>query len=172
VGVWIAVVAVLLVLAVTAGLVVMRLRSVQAAVEDSWQQVLLALRRRRGLSVELAEAVRVGSGGAVDLVDDLRDASEVADLPGASPGQQVTAERDLETALTKLSAAMAESPELVADAHVAAVRAQLDDADRRVHARRDAYERSERVFRRRVGSFPGRWVARALGIRVPSEGDE
>ena len=91
---WVGVVVALLGLVVVGGLLVVRLRSVQAAVDDSWQQVLLALRRRRRLAAELADAVRIGSRGEVDLVDRIRDVNEVADLPGASPDQPSMAEHE------------------------------------------------------------------------------
>jgi LemA protein len=170
-GVWVGVVVGLLALTAVAGLLVMRLRSVQAAVDDSWQQVLLALRRQRGLAAELADAVRIGSRGEIDLVDRIRDANAVADLPGASPGQPSMADQDLEMALTELTEAVEASPRLLADAHVSKLRTRLGDADRRVDARRAVYEQSAAALRRRTASFPDQWVARALGIDT-SDDDE
>ena len=169
---WVGVVVALLALVVVGGLLVVRLRSVQAAVDDSWQQVLLALRRRRGLAAELADAVRIGSRGEVDLVDRIRDVNEVADLPGASPDQPSMAEHEIEVALTELTDAVETSPALCADAHITAMRTRLGDADRRVDARRAVYEQSAAALRRRTASFPGQWVARALGIDVHSSGDD
>ncbi len=165
-GVWIGVAMGVAVLVVVAGLLAMRLRSVQSTVDESWQQVLLALRRRRGLATELAEAVRVCSDSGIDMVDRIRDASDVADLPGASPKQQVIAERDLDAAMAELSDAVAGSPRLLEDPHVTALRARLDDAERRIDARRAVYERSADAFHRRAASFPGRWVVRTLGMAV------
>jgi hypothetical protein len=172
VGVWIGV-AVGVAALIVAGLVVSRLRTMQTTVDDSWQQVLLALRRRRDLAEELAEAVRVGSGGEIDLVDRVREASEVADLPGASPDQQVMADRDLEAALADLADAVAGSSTLIDDAQVSALRRRIDDADRRIEARRSVYELSAGALHRRARSIPGRWVAPALGIQIVSpEPDE
>ena len=171
-AVWIGVAIGVAVLVVAVGLLAVRLRSIQATVDDSWQQVLLALRRRRGLAVEMAEAVRVGSSGEVDLVDRIRDASEVADLPGASPAQQVTAERDLDTVMAELSDVVAGSRGLLDDPGIADLQARLDDADRRIDARRAVYERSAEAYGRRTASFPGRWTARALGIHVISAQDD
>jgi hypothetical protein len=172
VGVWIGV-AVGLAVLVVASLVTIRLRSVQATADEAWQQVLLALRRRRGLAAEFAKAVRMGSGGEIDLVDRVHDASEVADLPGASPDQQRSAEHELDEALAELSDAVAGSPALLEDAHVTALRTRLDDADHRIAARRSVYEHSADALRRRTASIPGRWVARALGIQVvPTAGEE
>jgi hypothetical protein len=172
VGVWIGV-AVGVAVLVVASLVTVRLRSVQATADDAWQQVLLALRRRRGLAAELAEAVRMGSRGKINMVDRVHDASEVADLPGASPEQQRSAERELDEALAELSDAVAHSPALLQDAEVTALRTRLDDADHRIAARRSVYEHSVDALQRRAASMPGRWVARALGIQVgPSAGEE
>jgi hypothetical protein len=172
-GVWIGVAIGVAVLILVAGLLAVRLRSVQATVDESWQQVLLALRRRRGLAAELAEAVRVRSAGGIDMVDRIRDASEVADLPGVTPDQQGRAEQDLDTAMADLSDAVAGEPMLLEDAQVSAFRARLDDAERRVDARRAVYEQSADAFRRRATSLPGRWMARALGIQlVPSHDEE
>jgi len=151
----------------------MRLRSIQTTADDAWQQVLLALRRRRGLAAELAEAVRMASHGEIDMVDRVRDASEVADLPGASPEQQRSAEQELDSALAELSDAVADSPELLEDTQVTDLRARLDDADHRIAARRSTYEHSVDALQRRAASIPGRWVAHALGIDVgPSPTDE
>jgi hypothetical protein len=171
VGVWIGV-AIGITVLIVAGLVAVRLRSMQATVDDSWQQVLLALRRRRGLAAELAEAVRVASAGGINMVDRIREASEVADLPGASPTQQVTAEVELDAAVSELSDAVARSPGLLENTQVAALRARLDDADRRIEARRAVYERSADAFRRRASSFPSRWIARALSVQVGPHEDE
>ena len=169
---WVGVVVALLGLVVVAGLLVVRLRSVQSAVDDSWQQVLLALRRRRGLAAELADAIRVASGGEVDLVDRVRDANEVADLPGALPDRPSMAEQDLEAALTELTDAVETSPALRADSHITALRTRLGDAERRIDARRAVYEHSAAALRRRADSFPDQWVARVLGIDVHSSGGE
>ena len=173
VGVWIGIAVLVAVLVVT-GVMSMRLRSVQATTDEAWQQVLLALRRRRGLAAEFAEAVRIGSGGEIDLVDRVRDASEVADLPGASsPDQQTSAEQELDSALAELSAAVAGSPALLDNPRVTTLRARLDDAEHRIAARRSVYEHSVDALQRRAGSIPGRWVAHALGIDVgPSPADE
>jgi hypothetical protein len=171
-GVWFGV-AVVVAALIAIGLLTTRLRSVQAAVDESWQQVLLALRRRHGLAGELTEAVRRASGGQIDMVDRIREASEVADLPGASPEQQVTAERELEMALAALSETVAGSAAVADDAHVTALRARLDDTDHRIEARRSVYQRGVDALHRRTASIPNRWVARALGIHAgPLPSDE
>jgi hypothetical protein len=165
-GVWIAVAIGIVALIVVAGVLAAKLRSVQGTVDDSWQQVLLALRRRRGLAGELAEAVRAGSGAEIDLVDRMRAAIEVADLPGASPDQQVSAERELEDVLGELSRAVGGSSALTEDVEVAALRGQMEDAEHRVEARRAVYEQGAAALRRRTQSFPGRWIARTLDISI------
>jgi hypothetical protein len=131
------------------------------------------MRRRHGLAGELAEAVRRASGGEIDMVDRIREAGEVADLPGASPEQQVTAERELEMALAALAETVAGLTALADDAHVTALQARLDDTDRRIEARRAVHQRGVDALHRRTASIPNRWVARALGIQaVPLRGDE
>jgi hypothetical protein len=165
-GVWIAVTIGIVALLVVAGVLAARLRSVQGTVDDSWQQVLLALHRRRGLAGELAEAVRTRSGAEIDLVDRMRVAIEVADLPGASPDQQVSAERELEDVLGELSRAVVGSPALIEDVEVAALLGQMKDAERRVEARRAGYEQGAAALHRRSQSLPWRWIARSLGISI------
>lgn len=164
-GVWIGVaVAVAVAALAVASYLVISLRNLQATVDDSWQQVLLSMRRRRDLVLELADAVRAGSGGDVDFVARVGDASAVAALPGASPEQQVLAEVDLDDVLSELSVAVSESSVLLADPEVTKLRGLLDDADRRVAARRSDYERSAHTLRRRASSAPSSWVARFLDI--------
>jgi hypothetical protein len=167
VGVWIGIAIVVAVVGVMT-LLTIRLRSVQTTVDDSWQQVLLALRRRHGLAEELAQAVRLASRGGIDMVARIQEAREVADLPGASPDQQVTAERDLEAALAELTDAVASSPTLADDARVSTLRTRLADTDRRIEARRSVYELGVGALQRRTASIPNRWVARALGIGTGS----
>jgi len=166
-GVWIGIAIVVAVVGVSA-LLTIRLRSVQTTVDESWQQVLLALRRRHGLAEELAKAVRLASHGEVDMVARIHEAREVADLPGASPDQQVTAERDLEAALAELADAVASSPTLAEDARVSTLRTRLADTNRRIEARRSVYELGVDALQRRTASIPNRWVARALGIGTGS----
>ena len=162
-GVWVAVVALALI-AVAVGYLVTRLRGVQHAVDDSWQQVLLALRRRRDLVVELAEAVQAHSRRRADLVEQVKDARSVADLPGASPDQQAVAEQELDAALALLEKVVDRSPKLRKQADVVAIRERLADAERRIGARRAVYEDGAHALRLMAGTPRYRWLAGPLGI--------
>jgi LemA protein len=151
-GVWVAVVALALI-AVGVGYLVTRLRGVQHAVDDSWQQVLLALRRRRDLVVELAETVRAHSRRRADLVEQVKDARSVADLPGASPDQQAVAEQVVDR-----------SPKLRKQPDVVVIRERLADAERRIQARRAVYEDSANALHLMAAAPRFRWLAGPLGI--------
>jgi LemA protein len=162
-GVWVAVVALALI-AVGVGYLVTRLRGVQQAVDDSWQQVLLALRRRRDLVVELAETVQAHSRRRADLVEQVKDARSVADLPGASPDQQAVAEQELDAALALLEKVVDRSPKLRKQPEVVAIRERLADAQRRIGARRAVYEDGAHALRLMAETPRYRWLAGPLGI--------
>jgi LemA protein len=162
-GVWVAVVALALI-AVGVGYLVTRLRGVQHAVDDSWQQVLLALRRRRDLVVELAETVRAHSRRRADLVEQVKDARSVADLPGASPDQQAVAEQELDAALALLEKVVDRSPKLRKQPDVVVIRERLADAERRIQARRAVYEDGANALHLMAAAPRFRWLAGPLGI--------
>ncbi len=162
-GVWIAVVALALI-AVGVGYLVMRLRGLQQTVDDSWQQVLLAMRRRRDLVVELAETVQAHSRRRTDLVEQVKDARSVADLPGASPDQQGVAEQELDAALALLEKVVDRSPKLRKHPDVVVIRERLADAERRIEARRRVYEEGAHSLRLMAGAPRFRWLAGPLGI--------
>jgi LemA protein len=162
-GVWVAVLALALI-AVGVGYLVTRLRGVQHAVDDSWQQVLLALRRRRDLVVELAEAVKAHSRRRADLVEQVKDARSVADLPGASPDQQAVAEQELDAALALLEKVVDRSPKLRKQPDVVVIRERLADAERRIQARRAVYEDGANALHLMAAAPRFRWLAGPLGI--------
>jgi LemA protein len=162
-GVWVAVVALALI-AVGVGYLVTRLRGVQQAVDDSWQQVLLALRRRRDLVVELAETVQAHSRRRADLVEQVKDARSVADLPGASPDQQAVAEQELDAALALLEKVVDRSPKLRKQPDVVVIRERLADADRRIQARHAVYEDGANALHLMAAAPRFRWLAGPLGI--------
>jgi LemA protein len=164
-GVWGVVAAAVAVAAVSvACFLVMRLRGVQHSVDDSWQQVLMAYRRRHDLVVELAETVQAHRRRSADLVERVKDARAVADLPGASPAQQAVAERELDAALALLEKVIDRSPTLRTNADVVAIRGRLADAERRIDARRAVYEDGANALRKLAGTPRFRWLARPLGI--------
>lgn len=149
---------------VVAGYLVMRLRNLQQTVDDSWQQVLLVLRRRHDLVVELAETVQAHSRRGADLVDRVQDARAVAELPGASPDQQAVAERELDAALALLEKVVERSPTLRSRSDVVAIRERLADVQQRIDARRAVYDDEAHALRRMAGRPRFRWLARPLGI--------
>jgi LemA protein len=149
---------------VVAGYLVMRLRGVQQTVDDSWQQVLLALRRRRDLVVELAETVQAHSRRRADLVERVKDARSVADLPGASPDQQAVAEQELDAALALLEKVVDRSPKVRKQPDVVVIRERLADAERRIQARRAVYEDGANALHLMAEAPRFRWLAGPLGI--------
>jgi LemA protein len=165
-GVWgvVAAAVAVVVAIVVAGYLVMRLRGVQQTVDDSWQQVLLALRRRRDLVVELAETVQAHSRRRADLVERVKDARSVADLPGASPDQQAVAEQELDAALALLEKVVDRSPKLRKQPDVVVIRERLADAERRIQARRAVYEDGANALHLMAEAPRFRWLAGPLGI--------
>ena len=163
-AVWGVVAGAVAVAAIVVGYLVIRLRNVQQTVDDSWQQVLLALRRRHDLVVELAETVQAHSRRRADLVERVKDARAVADLPGASPDQQAVAEQELDAALVLLEKIVDRSPTLRSSTDVVAIRERLADAERRIDARRTVYEEGASALRQMAGRPRFRWLARPLGI--------
>ena len=149
---------------------VMRLRGVQHSVDDSWQQVLMAFRRRHDLVVELAETVQAHRSRSADLVERVKDARAVADLPGASPDQQAVAEQELDAALALLEKVIDRSPTLRRSTDVVAIRERLADAERRIDARRAVYGDGANALRRLAGTPRFRWLARPLGIARSDDG--
>jgi LemA protein len=166
-GVWaiVTAAAVVVVLAVV-GYVVHRLRSLQQVVDDTWEQVRLAMRRRHELAEELAAVVQARTGNDADLLERVGDARAVADLPGGSPVTQSVAERGLDAALTQVLDTVETSESLAADPAVIAVRERLDDANGRIAARRKDYDDGAKALHRAVSTVPARWIAKPLGIRA------
>lgn len=157
-----------LVVVVAAGAVAayatVQLTRARQMVEEAWDQLALAQRRKHHLADELADAVDV-RGVRSELPSRVAEARAVADMPGASsPQQQSTAERGLDSALNALTELIDQNARVRDDPHVASIRTMLEDAERRVGARRRDYDVSARMLAGTAARWPGRWMAGSLGL--------
>ncbi|HEY9411864.1 MAG TPA: LemA family protein [Jiangellaceae bacterium] len=144
-----------------------QLTRLRAKLEEAWDQLALAMRGRHKLASELAESV--GSRGLrTDLPDMVAEARTVADLPGASsPYEQDVAERGLDRALEDLDDLIDDSPSMVHDPQIVALRGMIDESQHRIAAQRRDYDVAARTLANTAARWPGRWVAGSMGI-VPA----
>jgi LemA protein len=146
------------------GLTYNRLVRRRVAVDNSWAQIDVQLKRRHDLLPNLVAAVEGYAGHerqTLDQVAALRSAAMSADGPAA----QAAAESRLTSALGGLYAVAEQYPQLKASGNFLGLQEQLDDTENRVAYARQFYNDAVYAYNRRVSIFPSKVVASAFGFR-------
>jgi len=147
------------------GVAVVRLVRARGAVDDAWDDLADAIQQRHDLAIELGELA--GARGVTsDVADRVSEARLVAELPGAtSPMEQASAERGLDMALRGLLAQTQSDRRLVGDRGITDLSERVATAQQNISDRQRDYDLAARQLASRASAWPGRLVARHMGMR-------
>ncbi len=157
-----------LVLALSAGLVVMfynRFVGLKNRVANAWKQIDVQLKRRHDLIPNLVEVVKDSMGYEQETLQQVIQARSAA-MGAQGMGAVMDAEQRLSDAMLKLFAVMEAYPDLKANAQAAALMEELTSTENRIAFARQHYNDSVEALNTAVESFPGNLVAGAFGFRV------
>ncbi len=162
-GVWIAVAAVGVLLAVNAALTYNRLVAMSEGIDGQWAQVENQLQRRYDLIPNLVETVKEVAAQERSLVEAVAEAR--ARLAGArTVEERVGAANQVESALARLLVVVENYPQLRSSESFRALMDELAGTENRIAVARMRYNDRVRAYNAVVRSLPTRLYAGALGF--------
>jgi LemA protein len=169
VGIWLIVVAVLLVLIVVGGIASYnRFVSQRNLIKDAWANIDTELRRRYDLIPNLVATVQGYAAHEREVFENVTKARAAATAATGSPAAQAAAEGPFVAALRQLLAVAENYPQLKANENFLALQAELSNTEDRLQTARRFYNANVRDYNSRVQSFPSMIIAR-FGNFEPEE---
>ena len=137
------------------------------AVDNSWRQIDVQLKRRHDLIPNLVEAVK---GYMQFERDTLTQVVEARNRAVAAPtqGARVEAENQLTAGLGRLLALMENYPQLKSDQNVLQLQEQLTTTENQISFSRQAYNDAVLQLNNRIETFPTNLIASNFGFH-PAE---
>jgi LemA protein len=164
VWIWIALLALIL-LVVFGGIASYnRFVSQRNLVRDAWANIDTELRRRYDLIPNLVETVKGYASHEREVFENVTKARAMATAATGSPAEQAAAEGPLVAALRQLFAVAENYPDLKANQNFLALQAELSNTEDRLQTARRFYNSNVRDYNRRVQSFPSNVIARSFGF--------
>ena len=168
-GIWLIVVAVLLVLIVVGGIASYnRFVSQRNLIKDAWANIDTELRRRYDLIPNLVATVQGYAAHEREVFENVTKARAAATAATGSPAAQAAAEGPFVAALRQLLAVAENYPQLKANENFLALQAELSNTEDRLQTARRFYNANVRDYNSRVQSFPSMIIAR-FGNFEPEE---
>jgi len=158
VGIVIAVVVVLLIIILVA--MYNSLVKRRNAVDNSWSQIDVQLKRRHDLIPNLVEAVKDYMAYEQETLSKVTEARAAAVAAGArGPAQAAQAENALTESLRSLFAVMENYPDLKASQNVMALQEELTATENKISFARQFYNDSVLTYNNKIQMFPSNLIA-------------
>jgi LemA protein len=154
-----------LALGLAVGLVYNRMVARRNAVDSSWAQIDVQLRKRHDLIPPLVEAVKgyaAHERTTFERVSESRSAAAAA----TGVGQRASAERELTGATGALLGVAESYPQLEASANFSKLQTQLREVEDQIAIARRVYNDTVETYNTLVQVFPAVIVARLFGFRA------
>lgn len=160
---WIIVVAILVLLGISAVSSYNNLVQLNESVNGKWSQVDVQLQRRADLIPNLVATVKGYAAHESEILNNVADAR--AKLIGAQGvGDKAAASDQLDSALSRLLAISENYPNLKADANFQQLQDELAGTENRVAVARKDYNDAAQVYNAKIKSFPNSIWAGMLGF--------
>jgi LemA protein len=140
-----------------------RMVSRRLAVDNSWSQVDVELKRRHDLIPTLVEAVRGYAGHERTTFERVTEARGAAMAAGGPP-QRAAAEGTLSSVLGRLLAVAEDYPQLEASENFSELQGDLSDTEDRIAIARRVYNDTVQTYNTLIQIFPAVIVARLFGF--------
>ena len=133
------------------------------AVDNSWSQIDVELKRRHDLIPALVEAVRGYAGHEQATFERVAEARGAA-IAAEGPPQRAAAEGTLSAALGRVLITAESYPELEASDNFASLQSDLSETEDRIAIARRVYNDTVETYNTLVQVFPPVLIARAAGF--------
>ena len=133
------------------------------AVDNSWSQIDVELKRRHDLIPALVEAVRGYAGHEQTTFERVAEARGEA-ISAAAPPRRAAAEGGLSEALGRVLILAEDYPELEASDNFQSLQADLAETEDRIAIARRVYNDTVETYNTLIQVFPPVLVARAMGF--------
>lgn len=142
-----------------------RLIASRNAVDNSWSDIDVQLKRRYDLIPNLVETVKGYAGHEKSLFEDVTKARAVA-MGAKTPAEHAAAENMLSNTLKSLFAVAEAYPDLKASQNFMQLQGELRDTEDKVQASRRFYNANVRDWNTLIQQFPTNTVAAAMKFKV------
>src|SRR5688500_17127002 len=163
--VWIVVVVVVVLVGLWLAATYNRFVRLRNAVDNSWAQVEVQLKRRWDLIPNLVETVKGYAAHERETFEAVTQARTRAQQ-AQTPGETAAAEGILGAALGRLLAVAEAYPELQADENFRQLQTELAETENRVAVARQVYNDVVHTYNNTVQTFPGLVVAGPFGFTI------
>lgn len=160
---WIAIIAIVLILAFTLIGSYNGLVNMEETVNSSWSQVQNMLQRRADLIPNLVETVKGYAAHEKAVFDSVNQAREQL-LAARTAGEAATADQALNSALGRLLAIAENYPELKANQNFIALQDELAGTENRIAVARRDYNNAAQQYNARIRRFPTNIIAGLFGF--------
>jgi LemA protein len=133
------------------------------AVDNSWSQVDVELKRRHDLIPALVEAVRGYAGHEQATFERVTEARGEA-MSASGPPRRAAAEETLSTVLGRLLVVAEDYPQLEASENFSELQSDLSGTEDRIAIARRVYNDTVQTYNTLIQIFPAVIVARAFGF--------
>jgi LemA protein len=133
------------------------------AVDNSWSQVDVELKRRHDLIPTLVEAVRGYAGHERTTFERVTEARGAA-MSASGPPQRAAAEETLSSVLGRLLVVAEDYPQLEASENFSELQADLSGTEDRIAIARRVYNDTVQTYNTLIQIFPAVIVARLFGF--------
>jgi LemA protein len=140
-----------------------RLVAQRLAVDNSWSQIDVALKRRHDLIPNLVETVKGYATHEQQTFQNVTEARATA-MATTDPAQQAVAEQLLGGALGRLMAVAEAYPELRATENFQQLQADLSDTENQIAITRRVYNDTVQTYNTSIQVFPAVLVARTFNF--------
>lgn len=124
-----------------------------------WADIDTELKRRYDLIPKLVEVARAFAAHERAVFENVSQARNLAQQPGASPAVRAEREQQLQKALMQLYAIAEQYPALRADQHFQRLQSELIDTENRIQTRRSGYNGAVMTYNNKVQMFPSNIIA-------------
>jgi LemA protein len=157
------VIALVAIVAVAVLLLYNRMVARRNAVDNSWSQIDVALKRRHDLVPNLVEAVKGYAKHERETFERTTKARAGAEA-ASGPAQQAAAENTLGAAIRRLMAVAEQYPELRATENFQQLQAALTETEDQIQITRRVYNDTVQTYNTLIQIFPPSLVAKAFGF--------
>lgn len=135
----------------------------ESNVDTSWSQVETVLQRRNDLIPNLVNSVKGAMNQEKEVFGSIADARAKLNSAG-SQEEEVEANNEMNSALSRLLVVMENYPELRSNDQVTALMDELSGTENRISVERQRYNETVQKYNNRVRRFPGNLMAGLFGF--------
>lgn len=163
--IWIIILAIILIIVVWGISSYNELVRLRNAVHDQWSQIDVHLKRRADLVPNLVATVKGYAKHEKETLEEVIEARNKA-VSATTPSDEMAANNELTSALTKLFALTEAYPELKANTNFMDLQANLKDTEDKISFARQFYNDTVLKYKNKLEVFPTSIIANLFGFKA------